>query len=295
MRKKHTIEIIAPSSSTPDLQVPKQAVEYLESLGFAVNFPSDLLSSALVYEANTKEYRLNHFLKAANDDSIDTILMLRGGYSAAKWVTKLMECDLPKAKFFVGFSDGTALHLVLNQHFNWKCVHGLGLGQLPNKVTQESIDKTIAVFTGATTSLSIPGLVKMNNVEGELSGKLTGGNLSLLQTSIGTAWQIDCEDKIVFIEDVGEPGYKLDRMFEHLMQSGTLDGAKAIVLGDFTHGNPDMHGPIKHALSEFAKRMEEQECAVFKVDNAFGHGEYNTPLVIGADAYIADSTLYYSW
>lgn len=301
MSKKHVIEIIAPSSGTPDNTVPQDAVSYLEEQGFELRIPNDLFSKeSLIYEANTAEYRLAHFLKAANDDSVDTIMALRGGYSAAKWVHMLASHDLPKEKFVVGFSDVTALLLVLHQQFDWKCVHGMGLGQLPNKITKESIDATLGIITGATTSMDIPGLILMNNIDTPIYGTLTGGNLSILQTSIGTSWQIDCSGKIVFIEDVNEPGYKIDRMFEHLIQSGTLDGAKAIVLGDFSRNTGEIDTVTQHALTLFATRMEDQNCAVLKVNKAFGHGENNTPLVLGSDAYIEAASdgsfsMHYSW
>jgi muramoyltetrapeptide carboxypeptidase len=297
-RKQMHIEIIAPSSSTPDRQVPEESIHFFESKGFTVHYPQDIMSPScdLYYEANTPEYKLGHFLKALNDDNVDLIMMVRGGYSAAKWAPQLIDINLPKEKMFIGFSDATAIHLVLSQNFGWKTVHGIGLSQAPHKVSEETINHTLAVISGSTTSLSISGLKQLNNATGDATGKLTGGNLSLLQTSIGTSWQLDSKDKIVFIEDIGEIGYKLDRMFEQLIQSGALKGAKAVVLGDFTHNIEDTKPAINHALSAFAKNMEKKyDCPVFKVDNAFGHGEHNIPLVYGADAHIEDGVLHYSW
>jgi muramoyltetrapeptide carboxypeptidase LdcA involved in peptidoglycan recycling len=83
-----------------------------------------------------------------------------------------------------------------------------------------------------------------------IAGELVGGNLSLWQSLIGTPWQADVRGKILFLEDLSEPFYRIDRMFTHVVQSGGLDGAAAVVLGDFTDCNDESHQVLKPPATE---------------------------------------------
>lgn len=275
------IEIIAPSSAA-SLEAAEKGRALLGDKGFYTRMPKDILGGSSPYEANTVEYRLKHLEEASNDDDIAAISILRGGYSSTKVAEEIYKLDyFPQKKFIVGFSDATALFAALNGKHDWLCIHGPGVTQLPEKVNPECIDQVLDIINGKVATVSIPGLIPLN-YNSPASGKLVGGNLSVLQTTIGTDWEVNCNDKILFLEDCNERGYKIDRMLTHLLQSGVLYGVQAIVLGQFS---PPLEAEIiniNYALSEFARKAP---CPVYKTE-AFGHGYVNTPLVIGADADI---------
>ncbi len=303
MTNKNTIEVIAPSSAAI---FKEKAREVFEARGLKVSIPDDLIAEVSPYEANTVAYRVNHLVRASNDEKILAMFALRGGYGSTKVAEEIVKLpEFLQKKFIVGYSDLTALFLALNGKHGWLCVHGPVFSQAAEKVNPKCIDQVIDIVTGKINSLSISGLVPLNDVSpgGEISGKLVGGNMCLFQSTIGTAWQPSCNNKILFLEDWNEPGYKIDRMLTHLKQSGVLEGVRAVVLGQFPTPackTPEEVGEaavaIKYALSDFAKSMK---CPVYKSE-AFGHGYENTPLVIGAYAQILvgsddDLVLSYSW
>ncbi len=296
------IEIIAPSSGSYNHLIDlEKSRKILESKGFELSIPKDLLSGNSPYEANTVEYRLEHLKKAVNDDNIDIIFILRGGYSSTKIAEEICKLSsFSQKKLIVGFSDLTALFAALNGKHNWLCLHGpsaISIGK--NRIDPKCIEQLFDIIEGKINTLSITDLKALNrvaHVNGKpVAGKLVGGNLCVLQTTIGTHWQVDCKNKILFLEDCNEPGYKIDRMLTHLKQSHMLDGVEAIVLGEFSTINKAEIGSINHAISEFALSMK---CPIYKT-YAFGHGYKNTPLIIGADAEIcirdAKIELHYTW
>jgi muramoyltetrapeptide carboxypeptidase len=114
-----------------------------------------------------------------------------------------------------------------------------------------------------------------------LEASITGGNLCLVQTSLGTNWQVDARKKILFLEEVGERGYRIDRMLEQLQQATIFKGTLAIVFGDFLAGNePDGSSLIIPVLKRFAQRIE---IPVIQI-KGIGHGPINYPLPLGTKA-----------
>lgn len=302
MEVASTIEVIAPSSKGA---FKEKAREAFEARGLKVNIPDDLMTEGSPYEANTVAYKVAHLIQASNDERILAMIALRGGYGSTKVAEEIVRLpEFLQKKFIVGYSDLTALFTALNVKHGWLCVHGPVICQAAEKINPKCIDQVIDIVTGKISSLSIPGLIPLNDVapRGELSGKLIGGNICVFQSTIGTAWQPSCNNKILFLEDWNEPGYKVDRMLTHLRQSGILEGVEAVVLGQFLPPKYELEVEpaeavdiINFALSNFAKSMK---CPVYKTE-AFGHGYENTPLVIGADAQILvgsdGATLSYSW
>jgi muramoyltetrapeptide carboxypeptidase len=282
------IEVLAPSGSAA---VPDGNLNVLNN-GLELRIRPDLISDACTYEANSAEYKLAHLMDASNDESVLVMWALRGGYSSTKVAEKIAMMEaFQQKKFIVGFSDLTALFVALNKHHGWLCIHGPVIKQIENNaVSQKCIDQVLDIVLNRTTTLSIDNLKPLNSYNGDTHGKLVGGNLAVLATTIGTPWQIDCRGAILFLEDVNEPGYKIDRMLTHLKQSGILEGVKAIVFGEFSALESEVDA-VNYALEQFANIMN---CPVYKTD-AFGHGYENTPLVIGADAIICGSVLTYNW
>jgi muramoyltetrapeptide carboxypeptidase len=169
------------------------------------------------------------------------------------------------AKTLIGYSDITALHLFLSQHWGWKTIHGSGFADLlKSDKNPDNFDDFFekSVFT-------VQPLNTQASAYTTLTGIGTGGNLTLVQNSIGTGWQMQSAGKIVFLEDVNEQGYRIDRSLTHLKQAGLLQDAQAVVFGEFVACSG-----VEAVLQRFAN---EHALPVFQTDQ-FGHGYTNLPI-----------------
>jgi muramoyltetrapeptide carboxypeptidase len=274
---KH-ISLIAPSYSFPKEEA-ELSQNYLENLGMKVSMPMDLLGEDLLC-ANQDDRRLFHLQNALEDASVDIIWMLGGGYGLTRLMPNLLSMKKPdKEKLFIGFSDGTALHTFLNQSWNWTTLHGTGARQVALKrVGAQTIEATLRmVREGLETHYPYP-LKPLNEKAqkfGPLSGSVAGGNLCLLACSLGTPWQVNPSGKILFLEDVFERGYSIDRMLVHLKQAGVFENVKALILGDFTGGQEeDGRSLVWPVLDRFANT---NEMPIFHLPGC-GHGDENFPL-----------------
>jgi muramoyltetrapeptide carboxypeptidase len=177
-------------------------------------------------------------------------------------------------------SDITALNLYFQQQWQWPTIHGaLAL----DKFSPESIAKLKAILLGEVKEVSFVGkpLNALAKEPGQLLSSVTGGNLCVMQAGIGTSWQVDGRDKIILLEEIGERGYRVDRMLAHLTQADIFKQAKAILLGDFLGGTePDGTSLIQSVLERFAR-----ECPVPVVQiEGVGHGYTNFAMPLGTPA-----------
>ncbi len=270
--------VVTPGSGIERHKIKK--VKLLEKhLGFIRSYE---LSDVIPYHAHTDRYRFLQFKQALSGKS-KIIWSLRGGYGAARIIPELDKLPIPKnKKIFIGYSDNTALHLFLTQKWHWQTIHGEGLSGLldPQKDPLNFI-KIAEIINRQVKHAKINNLVPLNIAAQHInviSGSLTGGNLTLIQNSIGTSWQIKAKNKILFLEDVKEAGYKLDRTLTHLQQAGVFKYVKAIVFGNFVEG--DQY--VDLALTRFAT---ECKVPVFKT-HEFGHAIINYPLIYNSKSKI---------
>ena len=283
----NVIDLIAPSSSSGlVLEEVKKATKYYIDNEFKINLPDDLVDPSLIYHANDDEYRSKHFEQVAYSDNSNIIWCVRGGYGAAKVIEHLQRLPIPKhKKTLIGFSDITALHLFASQKWGWRCIHGAGFYRSRDDAeAQKNIDLIIDLLKGKSKTLVIPELKLIaNHPSAAIEAVATGGNLSLIQTSIGTSWQLDAKGKILLLEDCNERGYKVDRMLFHLYQAGLLKDVKAILYGDIVGGD-EKDGPnhVQYALGEIAKIIN---IPMFHT-KYFGHGKYNFPFLIDGKGVI---------
>lgn len=276
-----TIKVVAPGSGT-DIK----AIHALEALTyFNVNIPQNLVTQDIPLHANSDKQRFLFLKDAFLSPSKNTIIWsLRGGYGSARLINGLEKLKKPKTeKIFIGFSDITALHLFLSQKWQWKTIHGAGLVDILNPRKNPNNFRKIAEIVSGDASISrINNIMPLNDLAKKLKnvrGLLTGGNLSIVQSSIGTSWQIKAAGKILFLEDVNEPGYRIDKMLNHLKQAGVFKNVKGIIFGDFTDPEDKL---IDMALERFAL---ETKIPVFKTDQ-FGHGHTNYPLIYNSKSEI---------
>ena len=273
------VEIIAPASRCSDKNLT-ELKELLLSWQLKYKIDEDIFGSDLLC-ANTDENRFNSLKNALLNLESKAVICARGGYGSTRLITELSKVVPPAfKKVFIGMSDATVLNLFLQQKWKWPVIHG---ALAPDKFSQESIVAVKSILFGEIDQVEFIGLPLNTLAEknSTIDAVITGGNLSILQTSIGTLWQVDGKNKIVFIEEVGERGYRIDRMLEHLRQASIFEGVSAILFGDFIGGaEPNGSSLIKPVLERFA-----QTCKIPVVEiEGIGHGNINFPIPLGTMA-----------
>ena len=273
------IDIIAPSSSVSpnDLHAVR---EMLLEWKLTPHIPDDLLGNDLLC-ANTDEQRFEHLKNALYNDISDAIWCVRGGYGCTRLLPKLAELSPPPhQKLFMGCSDITALHIFLQQQWGWSTLHAPGAKQAALKEITESDIMAIKNRLEGTLSFNyslIPLNIPAQKIT-QINSSITVGNLSLIQASIGTFWQLNAQHKILFLEEVNERGYRIDRMLEHLRQAGIFNNIDALLLGDFIGGEePAGNTLIEPILQRFANTCPYPVLRC----KGIGHGFENHPLPFG--------------
>lgn len=205
----------------------------LEHWGFRVKVGSTP-GQQFHYFSGTDSVRLSDLQTMMDDDGIQAILCARGGYGTGRIIDLLDFTKFIQApKWIIGFSDITVIHSHLLSRYNIASIHGPMAAAFQEGVSNNPYLKSwLDVVTGnATEYLCAP---HDYNQLGEATGQLVGGNLSLLAHLVGTASDINTVGKILFIEDVGEYIYNIDRMMYQLKRSGKLSGLKGLIVGHFS-------------------------------------------------------------
>lgn len=286
LKKNAIIDIIAPARQVTDKSILEKVNALFANWQLIPRISPNLFGPDLLC-ANSDEQRFQQLKDAVFSPTSDAIWCLRGGYGCTRLIPSLLTLTAPKkCKLFIGFSDITALHLFLQQKWHWQTVHGPTLNQITHSVlpSENSIELKKIIF-GQLPELHylLSTYQKSTHSFEFIQAPLTGGNLSLIQTSLGTDWQIETQDKILFLEDVNEVAYRIDRMLQQLQQSGILSPIKALLLGDFTFSaNPEEEKKIQAVLERFAK---EQNFPVLRCPD-IGHGKSNRCLPLGIPALL---------
>ncbi|MDU4882266.1 LD-carboxypeptidase [uncultured Clostridium sp.] len=238
LQQGDSVAIIAPASPC-DKKLIDKCIASLNELGLKVVIGESCISEH-GFLSGTDDIRANDINCMFADKNIKGIFALRGGYGCAR-LLDLLDFKLIKKnpKIFIGYSDITALHIAINQKSKLITYHGpmisteliKGLDEYSADYYKKFIfgnEKVEELFNPEGNTLEV-----INN--GIASGQLTGGNLSLICSSLGTKYEINTKNKILFLEEVEEVPYKVDRMLTHLKQSGKLKDVNGIILGAFTN------------------------------------------------------------
>ena len=237
------VAVLAPSSAT-DLKTVEKGELKLKAMGLnPIMFPTCYTNYGHL-SAPDKE-RANDINEAFRDESIKGIICLRGGYGTPRILNMLdYEMIAANPKIFMGFSDITALHIAFNQISNMTTFHGpMATSNFVNfnkddvvfeKYTYNSIKKNI--FSNEPVAEHVnPKNEPLNSLCGKTAkGELLGGNLSLLVSTMGSPYELDARGKILFIEEVNEPIYKIDRMLTTLSLAGKFEDCAGVIFGTFT-------------------------------------------------------------
>ena len=226
----------------------QQAIDLLKSWGLNV-VPGENLFKENGHFAGTDDERASDFQKAMDNPRIKAIWCARGGYGTVRILDKL---DYTKfkahPKWIIGYSDITALHNQLH-NAGYESVHALMCTSLDRD--PEGIKKTISTFKDAIFGKPITYTVEGSNYNktGKTSGKLVGGNLTLLHTMLGSQTSIDTSGKILFIEEIGEYAYHIDRMLQSLKRAGYFEACKGIIVGGISR--------VRENTTPFGRTIEE--------------------------------------
>ena len=237
LKKGDKIGLIGASSPTKQDRI-ESSIKAMEDLGFEVVL-GESCSGVHGFLSGSDELRAKDINDMFEDKNIKGIFAIRGGYGAARLLDMLDYNMIKKnPKVFAGYSDVTALHNVLNEKCKLITFH---TPMASTEFYKGVDDYTMNYFKKNIFSDEPLGILKnpegqeiKNLAPGKAKGKLVGGNLSLVVSSMGTPYEIDTKGKILFLEDVDEYPYKIDRMLLQLKQCGKFKDASGIILGAWT-------------------------------------------------------------
>lgn len=285
------IGIIAPAGQIQNRTNLKRGISILKEMGFAVQIPGNLWPGT-GYLADTDSNRALEFHKLWADPDISAILALRGGFGSLRLLPFLNPAEIKKEqKLLIGFSDITVLHSALFNTTSAISFHGPMLTSL-STINKNSLEHFFSCLAGRWNKPIREPQVEVLRGGDPVQGKLIGGNLSSLISIVGTGIDQDWSDCIVFLEDVGEPLYRIDRMLTQLWHSGKLNQAAAIILGDFSLSKEqDSIAKIRFHEEIWQRVLELTEATGQVVWGNFpiGHGADNLTLPHGADAMLDSS------
>ncbi len=225
------IRVVAPAYFCHPVKV-QQSVEWLEEQGFRVSLGAHVYDRYQIY-AGTDEHRAEDLIAAMTDPTVDAVIAARGGYGSTRLLAILDGADLSGywPKIFMGFSDVTALHCYWQRRYGWMTFQG---PMMESDWRSGNGQAALAVLQGLDAR-SGPGELEPLQ-EGRLSpaGLLYGGNLAVLTSLVGSPYFPNLRGAILYLEDVGEAPYRIDRMLQQLQYAGLLDGVQGILFGEAT-------------------------------------------------------------
>lgn len=288
IKRGDKIGLITPASNIEEDRI-QVAIEQVKSLGF-IPVEGKYIREKYGYLAGTDVQRLEDLHAMYADPEVKGIWCIRGGYGCTR-LLPYIDFKLIKnnPKPLIGYSDITALHLAILQECNQVSFHGPNAGP---EMNDYSLDYFNQVFFGTKKSIE----VKNNDIytdhnydevvvirPGRVEGKLTGGNLSLIAAMTGTEWQMEGKKKIVCMEDIGEDTYRIDRMLTQVIQSGALEGARGMLLGQFKNCHPKNPNRSLSLIECLKDRLVPLGIPVI-YGMSYGHIKHNFTLPIGAEA-----------
>lgn len=270
------IAIICPASKVSADLTP--AYKMLESWGLEpVIYPSVKAHSHQF--AGSDELRIRDFQDALDNPEIKAIIAARGGYGCVRILDQVNYDKFSKnPKWIIGFSDLTAIHSHIQSNFQIPTIHGQMVKSMLN-ASQESLQTLKNALFGQNVDISYTH-ESYPHRPGSTSGILIGGNLAILHSMLSSCSDINFEDKILFIEDVGESHYNIDRMLWSLKRAGKFKGLKGLIIGGFTD--------FRDTEAVFGQRFEDiimDKVCEFDYPVAFGfpagHIRDNRALILG--------------
>ncbi|MBL4746529.1 MAG: LD-carboxypeptidase [Flavobacteriaceae bacterium] len=280
LKKGDTIALLAPAGILrAKKEVISKAVGVMESWGLHVMLGENIYRRHDHF-AGTDAQRTQDFQAALDNPSIKAIWTARGGYGTVRVLDGLDYTKFKKnPKWIIGYSDITALHNQLH-NLGFETIHGMMAVNFSSE--PEVIEATVATLKKAMFGevLHYTLAPNMNNKEGEATGQLVGGNLTLLHCMLGSETSIDTSGKILFIEEVGEYVYHVDRMLQSLKRAGYFKHVNGVIIGDISRirVNPTPFG--KTVQQVILDNLKDLDIPV-SFGMPAGHKDKNVALILG--------------
>jgi len=275
LKKGDKVAIVAPAGKLPAAGL-EDAIREMSTWGLEVILGEHVYDTH-GYFAGSDEDRVHDLQVAFDDRSIAAILCGRGGYGVTRILQKVDFKNIIKnPKWLIGFSDITALHLQL-QHCGVSSIHGpMAISFSIKQGNASLVALKSLLFKGfSTLSASEEGFR-----QGVANAQITGGNLSLIIDSLGTANEVETDNKILFLEEIGEKTYRIDRMLYQLLRAGKLTNLAGLAIGHFTdieEGTTPFGKSWKQVITDITKPFSYPVGFGFEI----GHEPENLPIAMG--------------
>ncbi len=283
LQKGDTIRIIAPARKIA-MEELAYSVDFLQQEGYHVEFGENLFGQYHQF-SGTDMQRASDFQKALDDDNVKVIWFARGGYGSVRIIDKLDFSKFKKSpKWICGYSDMTVFHAYVNNVMDCPSLHAImPINVQGGEMDLYSFNTMISILQTGEASYSVPSH-SLNKI-GNSSGRLCGGNLSVLYSLNGSASDIQTDGKILFIEDLDEYLYHIDRMMMCLKRAGKLDNLSALIVGGMSsmHDNTVLYG--KNAEEIILEHVTEYNYPVC-FDFPAGHIADNRALILGGISHL---------
>lgn len=285
LKKGDVLGIVAPAGMLSDESLFHSGVRILGEMGFEVKFPRDLWPGA-GYLADCDDNRVSELHTLLRDSDVKGIVCMRGGYGCLRILDKI-NLDLVAAnpKLLIGFSDITILLNYLYKKTGLVSLHGPTLTTLAG-ATQESLERFQKCLLGHWTERIRDKKISQLQGTATVTGPLIGGNLASLTTLLGTQYDLSWSDSIVFLEEVNEPIYKVDRMLTQLAAAGKFHGVKGVIIGDFSapkSGDKNQNLRYKELVWERVLELCGNSLLPVWGDFPAGHCSHNITFPLGAE------------
>ena len=264
LKKGDNVFLFCPSSPIIPEEDIEKCKKVIIDLGFNPVIGKSLYENYGGYMAGKAEIRVEDLHEAFSRKDIKGVFCVKGGYSASQLLDKIdYELIKNNPKVFVGYSDVTNLHIVFNQKCNLGTYHGpMVKSNMINDFNEytktsffEAMEKNETKYE-EPENMPLSILTEGNTPSENISGVLTGGNMAIIVTTLGTQYEIDTKGKILFLEDVDEEIGSLNRMLTHLKYAGKFSDCKAVVFGNFvvcknTYTKENQHYELLELLKDF--------------------------------------------
>lgn len=284
LRPGDTVGLVAPASSDDNPDHLHQAVATVRGMGLVPKIGNHV-SDIYGYFSGTDQDRAADINAMFEDDSVRALFAVRGGWGSAR-LLPLLDWPLIRThpKLLIGFSDVTALHLAFAARAGFSTLHAPNIGNRWEKVSWDSFWRM--AFAAETPWLDLSDGQEEGAIgtlhAGKAQGRLLGGNLTVLSTLMGTPWLPEFDQAILFLEDVGEAEYRIDRMLNQLALAGILTRIGGLVFGQCTRCSSDTPDYAGFRLND----LVDQYCAPLKIPAFsganFGHIRNQLSLPFGA-------------
>tara|TARA_Y100000385_G_scaffold193741_1_gene200431 strand:- start:2730 stop:3638 length:909 start_codon:yes stop_codon:yes gene_type:complete len=291
LKKGDTIGIISPARHINKKQV-EPTIAWLEKYGLKVQLGTNMFN-ILDQMAGSDSDKISDFQGFIDNPNIQAILCSRGGYGSVRILDQInFQPIIDQKKWILGYSDVTAIHSHIQANYGFPTLHcSMPINITGSNDLQETASKQSLIDALFGKDLSYPLPDNSLNKYGKASGRLIGGNLSMLYSLCGSKSDISTDGSILFLEDLDEYLYHIDRMMMNLKRTGKLHALSALIVGGMSDMNDNPIPFGKNAQQIISDHTKDYDYPVYFGLDA-GHTQPNLSLRLGMNAYIRDNTLF---